>query len=85
MMLATTLPITLYRMVSRARSPLLFSLPSFLIRQYFGCVSSRDGNLKPAEDDDYFLSAVEEIFREAFVFDLFVHVHLRLLRGGGGT
>src|SRR5262249_17253075 len=55
-------------------SPLLFGLPFLLGHQYSRCVSSRDGNLKPAEYD-YFLSPVEEILREAFVFDLFVHAH----------
>jgi len=74
-MLARTLPITLYRVVSRVRSPLLFGLPFLLTNQYSRCDISRDGNLKAAEGDDYFLSPVEEILREAFVFDLFVRVH----------
>jgi hypothetical protein len=53
------------------RSPLFFGLPFLLTHQYSRCYVSRDGNLNPVEDN--FLSPVEEILREAFVFDLFVH------------
>jgi len=83
MMLVTTLPITPYRMVSRVPLPVLFSLPLLLTHQYSLYEITPHEDLSPVGEDN-FLGPVGETFPEAFVFDLFVQVHVAFFGAAEG-